>query len=165
LKLRYFFGCILAAGSLLVSPGLSLGRAGHGVGNHGFGGGHGFGGSPGFFSGRGFSQDSSQSRGFSAGGLHGGRFQGRFGGDSSGSAFGMGCSARGGPHVFMGQGIGREFAFRHDDRFIDRDHRLFNRDQHHFFFDFDFAAFGFPSWTPPTSYPAVILFDDIVSRY
>jgi hypothetical protein len=78
MKLRYFFGCILTAGSLLVSPGLSLGRAGHGVWNHGFGGGHGFGGSPGGFSGRGFSLASSQSHGFSAGGFHGGKFQGRF---------------------------------------------------------------------------------------
>jgi len=74
MKLRYFFGRILAAPSLAVWPeiGLAHGGGGHGGGGggHAFvgGGGHAFGG----FTGRGFSPGFSGTRGFSTG-----RFSGR----------------------------------------------------------------------------------------
>jgi hypothetical protein len=63
-------------------------------------------------------------------------------------------------HVGMGPGFDHrhDFAFRHDGRFRDRDDRFFrDRDfddddrffrHHNRFFDFDFVAFGFPSYYP-----------------
>ena len=65
MKMQYFLGCMIAAGSLVIVPELSLahggggGGRGGGGGGHGFGGGgfsrHGFGASAAAFSGRGFS--------------------------------------------------------------------------------------------------------------
>jgi hypothetical protein len=74
MKLQYFFGCILAAASLAVWPGIGLahGGGGHGFGGggggsafvggggHGFGGAHAFGGftgRPSFSGTRGFQTD------------------------------------------------------------------------------------------------------------
>jgi hypothetical protein len=72
MKLQYFFGCIIAAASLAVSPEIGLahgGGAGHGGGGggHAFvGGGHAFGGftgHPGFSGPRGFSTNRFSGRG------------------------------------------------------------------------------------------------------
>jgi hypothetical protein len=58
MQLRYLFGCLLAAGSLLVFPELGLARGGGG-------GGHGFGRFSGVVSGRGFGPGFGGARGFS----------------------------------------------------------------------------------------------------
>ncbi len=76
-------------------------------------------------------------------------------------AMGPGHGGMGPGHGAMGPGFDHrhDSAFRHDGRFRDRDDRFFrDRDfddddrffRHHnrFFFDFDFVAFGFPSYYP-----------------
>jgi hypothetical protein len=129
MKLRYFFGCILAAASLAVLPesGLAHGGGGGG-GGHGFGGGggghafvgggHGFGGAHAFggFSGRGFSPGFRGTREFS-------RFSGR------------GDRGRFGDRGFRGRG---------------RNFRDFDGDA----FGSGFYGFGYPYYNPYNySYP------------
>jgi hypothetical protein len=101
------------------------------------------------------------------GGGHGGMGGGHRG--MGGGHRGMGMA----PHFSGGRGPGHafghfdhrhDFAFRHDGRFrdrddrffrdrdFDRDDRFFRHHHNHFFFDFDFVAFGFPSWYPYDPY-------------
>ena len=118
MKLYYFVRCIVAAGSLVVFPELSLvhggGGGGHGGGGGGFGG-HGFGTSGAGFSGRGFGSGFSGTRGFGGRGFSGRANRGRFG----------------------------DRGFRGRDRgFRDRGFRDFEEDS----FDFGFYGFKYPDY-------------------
>jgi hypothetical protein len=143
--LHIFRWLMVTAIAGLLSATVQSAAAGHMGGGHGgMGGGHG-------------------GMGGGHGGMGGGH--GGMGGGHGGMGpvhGGMGPVHGGmGGHVGMGPGFDHrhDFAFRHDGRFRDRDDRFFrDRDfddddrffRHHnrFFFDFDFVAFGFPSYYP-----------------
>ena len=139
MKWQYRWSCILAAGSLLVFPGLGFahggGGGGHGGGGGG-GGGHGSGGG-------GFGGHGSGGRGF---GSHG--FRSPFAGvNGRGVHPGFNGTGRFTDRGFVDRGNNDRFGrFDRDDRSrrFDRDDRFFFR--HNFFVGFDFAAFGFPGW-------------------
>jgi Putative peptidoglycan binding domain len=153
MKLHSFVSCILAAGSLVVFPALSLAHGGGG--GHGFGrggGGHGFG--RGGFSGHGFRGEGFSGRGFGRGGFGGHGFNTSFA-DVSGRGFGSGFrGARGfADRGVFGRGDHGRFGdrgFRGRDRdFRDRRFRDFDGD----FFDFGFYGFGYPYYYPYDYYP------------
>jgi hypothetical protein len=140
MKLYYFVSCILAAGSLVVFPELSLAHGGGGHGGGGGGGGHGFGG--GGFGGHGFGGGGFGGHGFGRGGF------GASGAGFSGRGFGSGFS---GTRGFAGRGFsgwgdrGRfgDRGFRGRDRgFRDRGFRDFEGDS----CDFGFYGFGYPDY-------------------
>jgi hypothetical protein len=141
MKVQYFFGCVLAAGSLVLFPELSLahgGGGGHGFG--GGGGGHGFGG--GGFSGHGFGRGGFGRGGFGAHGF------GASGAGFSRRGFSPGFS---GAHGFSGRGFsGRGDHGRFGDRgFRGRDRGFRDREFRYFgggFADFGVYGLGYPDY-------------------